>query len=807
MKTINPHLNWRHRVATPTLMVATTIVAWLWCSVAGSLAKPPEREPGESSEQAGDRLAGTEPLTWPTPLDARMRAAAHRFIAQKTEQSLTNRQQYWSRVFSSASAYAQSIEPNRQRFRRLIGVVDPRLPVVMERFGDDANPALVAETETYRVFQVRWPVLANIYQRPAVNGEGLLLEPKATPKAGVVVLPDADQTPEQLVGLAPGVAPDSQFARRLAENGVEVVIPVLLNRAVYAYSQPAREWIYRQAFHMGRHVLGYEVQKVLAALDWLAQRHGPELKLGVAGYAEGGLIAFYAAALDTRVSAALVSGYFDSRQNIGQEPMYRTVWGLLREFGDAEIASLIAPRGLVVEYSLSPEVRGQTGKWTTPKYATAQAEFERIGALLKPDFQPRVLISAPDNKPISFGSSKALEAFAGMLGTGCQRPLSKEAPTDRRARLDVAARHSQQVKGMEDHVQGLVFTSLTTRNAFYLYKVQPELGDFSAVAKLPPLDQRAKLRENFIEKSKWYRQYAWEEVFGKVTAPYLPLNPRSRKYQEDPKWVAYDVVLDVWPDVFACGLLLVPKDIAPGQRRPTVVVQHGWEGTPYEVIDRKRDSYFGVAARLADRGFVVFCPQNLYRGGDDYRALDKEARAVKLSMWSLMLGQHERILTWLGGLPCVDPARIGFYGCSYGGLSAVYLPPLLEKYCLSISSANFNDWTSMIASTRGAGRASYMTRPAQWELAFFDMGNTFSHAELAYLMAPRPFMVEHGMYDPVAYDWQVAAEYARVRWLYTQLGIPDQTTIEFRNGPHGFLCQESFKFLHQHLNWPEPKTE
>src|SRR3989441_8876911 len=81
-------------------------------------------------------------------------------------------------------------------------------------------------------------------------------------------------------------------------------------------NQPHREWIYRQAYEMGRHILGYEVQKVLAAVDWFESEQSkiqkPQSKIGVVGYAEGGLIAFYAAALDPRIEAALVSGYFDS---------------------------------------------------------------------------------------------------------------------------------------------------------------------------------------------------------------------------------------------------------------------------------------------------------------------------------------------------------------------------------------------------------------------------------------------------------------------------------------------------------------
>jgi len=57
-------------------------------------------------------------------------------------------------------------------------------------------------------------------------------------------------------------------------------------------------------FPLGRHIIGYEVQKVAAAIDLFADRskgRGQKPKIGVAGYAEGGLIAFYAAALDPRI--------------------------------------------------------------------------------------------------------------------------------------------------------------------------------------------------------------------------------------------------------------------------------------------------------------------------------------------------------------------------------------------------------------------------------------------------------------------------------------------------------------------------
>jgi len=84
-----------------------------------------------------------------------MMDGAHRFVERKIERSIQNRPQYWKRDLASLSIYDKSVEPNRQRFTKIIGVVDPRVPVKMERFGDDDNPALVAATDSYRVYQVR----------------------------------------------------------------------------------------------------------------------------------------------------------------------------------------------------------------------------------------------------------------------------------------------------------------------------------------------------------------------------------------------------------------------------------------------------------------------------------------------------------------------------------------------------------------------------------------------------------------------------------------------------------------------------
>jgi dienelactone hydrolase len=765
--------------------------------------------------QTDDVLPGTKPLTDNGGLSVWMLDGIHKFVEQKIDESVAKRAAHWQRDFSSPEAYERSLQPNRERLLKIIGAVDPRVPVRMERFGDDDNPALVAETDRFQVFQVRWPVL------DGVTGEGLLLEPKGEPVASVVAIPDADQTPEQLVGLAPGIAAASQFARRLANSGLRVVVPTLISRGnefsgvpeIAMTNQPHREWIYRQAFQMGRHVIGYEVQKVQAAVEWLKQT-APDARVGVAGYGEGGLIALYAAAVETRIDAVLVSGYFDSRQKLWTEPIYRNVWGLLHEFGDAELASLIAPRGLVIEYSVAPQWDGPpsvtkgrragaaVGTLKTPEGASVEREFNRVRQFVGPIDQSRILIRGTGNVPVPFGFEPVLQNLLQRLDVDAPLELAEEAPVDQRKSFDPASRQQRQVEELVNHVQRLLAHADRTRDRFVL-------NNTTLIRTLAPRGERFRMfrvkeqsAEVFEKEVAPLRQILYDDVIGRIDEPFLPIHARSRKTYDNPKWTGYDVVMDVFPGVFFWGVLLVPKDMQPGETRPVVVCQHGRNGLPKDVIEGDLPAYHDFAAKLAERGFITFAPHNLYRGEDLYRMINRKGNPIKLSMFSFITAQHEQLLNWLETLPFVDKNRIAFYGLSYGGETAVRVPALLPRYCLSICSGDFNDWARKVA---GIDRDLCFPFTIEWEMPYFNMGNTFNYAELTYLIFPRPFMVERGHHDGVAPDEWVAAEYAKVRWLYAQMGLAERTEIEFFNGGHTINGAGTFDFLHNHLNWPKPK--
>tara|TARA_B100000686_G_scaffold203746_1_gene210570 strand:- start:535 stop:1368 length:834 start_codon:yes stop_codon:yes gene_type:complete len=272
---------------------------------------------------------------------------------------------------------------------------------------------------------------------------------------------------------------------------------------------------------------------------------------------------------------------------------------------------------------------------------------------------------------------------------------------------------------------------------------------------------------------------------------------------EEP-FLGYEVVLDVFPDVIAAGVLLLPKGIKAGEKRPLVVCQHGLEGKPMDTISRAADvyrAYKAFSAELCKRGFIVYAPQNPYRGEDRFRTLQRKSNPLRRSLFSYIIPQHEQTLDWLATLPYVDAQRMAFYGISYGGKTAVRVPPMVPRYCLSICSADFTRWVKTIATNED--RYGYgFTR--EYEIVEWNMGHIASYAELAMLMTPRPFMVEQGHLDGGAPVEWVSSEFGKVRRHYDILGLGDRAEIEFFNGGHTINGQGTFRFLHRHLDWPAP---
>lgn len=708
----------------------------------------------------------------------------NRVIDAEMNRAVRDREQRWQRDFSSPDNYRNSIADKRKRLGHIIGLRDNRVPF--------ASPTLITTLDSssligtggnYDVHRVTWPAFGDVV------AEGLLLEPRGRqPLAAVVAVPDCAHSPEQIVGLTEGVPAESQFARCLAESGCRVLVPTLIERTMEVrgkegyrdYSRQlmsSREFLFRPAYMLGRHLIGYEVQQLLAAVDWFSNENQP---IGVIGHGEGGMLALYASAFDERINATCVSGYIDSR-HMWSEPFDRSVFSCTRDFGDAEFLAMIAPRAIVVEACRGPETSvqspgGSTGVVRSPNLANVRTEVARARNLITPlGLEATIdLVESGDGQG-SFGCDAALRQFLLRLSTQLNLADSADPPAVGKSDLDPVARQTRLMKQIDRHNQALLSRSGQVRNAFMSKLDSSTLASHEAT-------------------KAWYLEHIRSEVLGQLKGQFLPFNAKSRLRYDEPKWACYEVQLDVFPGANASGYLIIPKGLQSGERRPVVVCQHGGGGHPEHLVKDDAGAYHSFAAKLAEEGFVTFVPAVMFPPSDEFV---RKCNSIGLTQYAYIAAMHQQSLNWLKTQPFVAGDRIGLYGLSWGGKTAIRMPLLVDGYSLTIVSGDFNEWIWKTTTTDSDYSYVFQPEPYIFE---FDLGSTYGYAEMAALIAPRPFMVERGHFDPVGADEQVGLEFAKVQHLYNaRLKIPDRCGIAWFDGGHEINLPGTLGFLKQHL--------
>jgi cephalosporin-C deacetylase-like acetyl esterase len=782
-----------------------------------------------------DPLPGTQPLKLSEPLDVVMTRGLRAFAKRELAHARQTRNAPWM------SAGEKAKDAARLRLRKIIGLpAELESHPTLDRINRHGTTAAygIAAGQAFSIEPYRWDAFEGVSGR--CLSTGLRNDPNAPL---VVIIPDADQTPEQLFGLAKGLPETQQIGKLFAESGGNVLCPLLIDRdctfsgheGTKWTNLPHREYIYRLGFDLGLHPVGMEVAKVVTAVRAFNTARGTKRDQDspatlLIGTGEGGLIALCAAAIEPELfDGVLIAGYFGQQTAIWEQPIYRNLFGSLIEFGDAELGSLFAPRQLLIDISGEPLVSG-------PPTMADRASVAAPGVL------------GPTNDALARDEFQRLQSYYRQAGAANACQIMDSLGTDE---VDTASKRFMRI--MKQRVPRF---SLRTGPSQPYEESRVATPEFlsermrSQVLELVRYTQLVLDRSDNARSASWkkvdpknldtfqksigpFASWVHESFIGKLAPPTVAPNPRTRKILEEPTHHGYEVVLDVYPapasrsqasasaisselndpGVLAGGILLLPKDLQPGEKRPVVVCQHGLEGIPMDTISEDRSTrawaaYKGFATELARRGFIVYAPQNPYRGHDDFRVIQRMSNPVGRSLFSYIIEQHRQTLRWLASLPGVDRDRIGFYGLSYGGKTAVRVPTLLAPsttepgYCLSICSGDFNEWIRKNSSADD--RYSYVYTP-EYEIFEWDMGHVANYAELSWLMIPRPFMVERGHDDGVAPDEWVAGEFAKVRRVYDKLGIGEKTEIEFFNGPHTINGQGTYRFLHRHLNWPEKR--
>ena len=129
-------------------------------------------------------------------------------------------------------------------------------------------------------------------------------------------------------------------------------------------------------------MIAWRVYDVMRAVDYLSEREEVDPKrIGCMGISGGGTITFFASALERRIKAAVVSGYFntfkDSILSISH-CMDNYVPGVLRYAEMYDIAGLIAPRPLFVESGTKDDIFPVEA--TRDSFGKAKRIYQAFGA-------------------------------------------------------------------------------------------------------------------------------------------------------------------------------------------------------------------------------------------------------------------------------------------------------------------------------------------------------------------------------------------------------------------------------------------
>lgn len=244
----------------------------------------------------------------------------------------------------------------------------------------------------------------------------------------------------------------------------------------------------------------------------------------------------------------------------------------------------------------------------------------------------------------------------------------------------------------------------------------------------------------------------WHKVLG----PWPPLiaNPtiESLETRRRENFTQRRVRVEIAPGQTADGYLLAPDAKGP---MPAVLAVFYDAQTSAGLAADKRSATCDFAYQLTKRGFVTLSM------GSPGPARQPEIGASRCQPLSYLAYVAANCCNALGGLPEVDPRRIGIVGHSYGGKWAMFASCLYEQFACAAWSdpgivfdearPNVNYWEPWYLGAdperkRTAGvptKDNPRTGPYK-ELV--EAGHDLH--ELHVLMAPRPLLVSGGSEDP-----------------------------------------------------------
>lgn len=265
--------------------------------------------------------------------------------------------------------------------------------------------------------------------------------------------------------------------------------------------------------------------------------------------------------------------------------------------------------------------------------------------------------------------------------------------------------------------------------------------------------------------------------------------------------------LETEPGFFVPFYLLRPH--ATG-KRPLVVTPHGhykpgkrtYAGNVTEPEEREKmeSRELDLARQAVREGYLVIAPD--MRGFASLRRqqeIDSDANnsCRHLQMHAFLMGRTligervwdvQRLIDWAVTRDDVDPGAIIMTGDSGGGTVTLFAAAIDERIRIAIPASYFCTFLDSIGSIHHC-ECNYV--PGLMQLA--------EMAEVAGLIAPRPFLAVNGRLDHIFPLEATQRSFARLKDIYRIFGAPDRCELSIGEGGHRYHKKDVWPFVKRML--------
>jgi dienelactone hydrolase len=287
-----------------------------------------------------------------------------------------------------------------------------------------------------------------------------------------------------------------------------------------------------------------------------------------------------------------------------------------------------------------------------------------------------------------------------------------------------------------------------------------------------------------------------------------PLAARLVAAEEQPDHIREEWRLETEPGFQLPFYLLRPPGVSG--RRPLVLTPHGhgelakktYVGLWRDERDRRQleEGERDIALQAVREGYLALAPD--MRGFADLRRREEREKGANnscrtLQLHALLFGRTligervwdiQRLIDWAGGRDDVDPDAIVITGNSGGGTISLFAAAIDERIRVSVPGSYFCTFKDSIGSLHHC-ECNYVP-------------GLLRHAEMADvagLIAPRPFLAVAGRQDHIFPIAAVEASFARLQEIYRVFDAPAGCRLSSGEGGHRYYKKDVWPFVREAL--------